>query len=91
MSFESADAIIRAREVDSLPNEQVALLGILPHPLSDTLLAHFQEFARATTMQPSGWLITIRSNSGSPAITAILDLKATLGIRMSIQRRRDSW
>jgi type II secretory pathway component PulK len=55
------------------------------------LAARFPELARSTTMSPAAWTVTSRANSGTPAVTAVLEVRLVrAGDRAALVRRR-SW
>jgi hypothetical protein len=87
----TADVILRLRVVDSLPDRLVDLLGRLPQGASDTLLASFPEFSRAAVIDPSDWIVRVGAVDGTPAITATVEWRVSLGGRVSIQRQRRLW
>jgi general secretion pathway protein K len=79
----------RARHVPI--TDLLTLAATLSPDARTALVARYADLARLTTTEPDAWLLTSRAQSGSPAVTAVLELRlARAGTRAAIVRRR-SW
>ena len=66
-----------------------ALRGRVSPAASDSILAHFQELSRLTTMDPDGWILTVTASAGSPAVSASTELRLDrYASRLVVVRRR---
>jgi len=77
----------RARAVGSL--QEIA--GSVSSASRDSIFAHFATLSQLTTTEPDAWILTCRASSGSPAVTATVEMRlARGGSRASVVRWR-SW
>ena len=51
------------------------LRGRLPQAASDSILAHFQELAQTTTVDPNGWILNVAASAGDPAVVVTTELR----------------
>jgi general secretion pathway protein K len=78
---------LRGEQVTSL----LALGSSLSSRSADSILAHFPEISRMTTLEPDAWILTARGTSGDSGVEATIELRLVrAGKRAAILRRR-SW
>jgi type II secretory pathway component PulK len=86
------EAVSRASELRarSLPiGDLVAFAGQLSPNARERLLSGYAELVARTTPEPDAWILTARATTGSPAVTAVLELRLVRGgDRAAIVRRR---
>jgi type II secretory pathway component PulK len=86
---ETADQIVAQRLVGNATLDPLSLLGVLSQPSADTLLARYADVARLTTRDPDAWILSVRSLSGEPAVSARLEVRLVrAGRRCIVVRSR---
>lgn len=69
----------------------MTLAGTLSRPARDALTARYADLIRASTTEPDAWIVTSRGHWGTPAVTAVLEVRLVhAGTRAAVVRRR-SW
>jgi len=77
----------RGREVGSLQEIGAAVSSAS----RDSIMANFVPLSQAVTTEPDAWVLTCRASSGSPPVTATVELRLALaGSRVAVVRWR-SW
>jgi type II secretory pathway component PulK len=88
------DALARVAERrlrEAWPTELIVLAAELSPSARATLLAHYSELARLTTVEPDAWIVTSFGRDGSSPVTAVIEARLVrAGARAAIVRRR-SW
>jgi general secretion pathway protein K len=71
-------------------SDLLAFSGRLSADARQELLAHYSELVRLTTVEPDAWILRARASSGTPPVTAILELRLVRsGDRVGIARVRE--
>jgi general secretion pathway protein K len=86
------EALSRAEDLRDLGapiGEITAFAGQLTNDGRSKLLSRYADLVARSTTEPDAWILTARATTGSPAVTAALELKlARAGDRAAIVRRR---
>jgi hypothetical protein len=53
-------------------SDLLSIAGQLSHESADSLMAGYQDIARLTTANPDAWLLTVRAETGYPAVSVTL-------------------
>ena len=86
---ETLDAVLAARANGQEIDDLMAFASTLSSPARDSLVAHYQEISRRTTLDPAGWIVTATEHAGHPAVTAAVELRLVrTNRRASVVRRR---
>ena len=76
---------VQGGEVDDL----LALASTLSSAARDSLVAHYQDVSRLTTLDPVGWIVTATGRSGHPSVVATVELRVVrTNRRAQVMRRR---
>ena len=78
---------IRARggEIDDL----LAFASTLSSAARDSIVVHYQDISRVTTLDPEAWVVTASGRSGAPSVLAVVELRLVrTNRRASVVRRR---
>jgi general secretion pathway protein K len=67
----------------------LALAASVSRPAADSIMAHFPDISRQTTVNPDAWIVVARGWAGSPATEATIDARLVLDDgRAAMLRRR---
>jgi general secretion pathway protein K len=69
---ETAERIVALRETGAPVSDLLSIAGQLSHESADSLMAGYQDIARLTTANPDAWLLTVRGETGYPAVSVTL-------------------
>lgn len=88
---EALARIAERRLQGAWPVELIALSAELSPAVRATLLTHYAELARLTTLEPDAWIVTSRGRDALSRVTAVIETRLVrAGTRAAIVRRR-SW
>ena len=85
---EMASAIIAMRAQGQQIEDLAAFSYSLSSAARDSLLTHFQEISRRTTLNPEAWIVTASARSGYPAVEARVELRLLRTNRRAVVVRR---
>jgi general secretion pathway protein K len=89
LSAEAAARLIEMRQRGELLPELSALEGRLSPAGREAMLRSFPALSAATTTQPDAWVLVSRVSRGTPAVTAVIELKLVrAGARAAVVRER---
>ena len=75
----------QAGEIDDL----LAFASTLSSAARDSIVVHYQEISRTTTLDPEAWVVTASGRSGAPSAVAVVELRLVrTNRRASVVRRR---
>jgi general secretion pathway protein K len=72
-------------------SDVLALSAKVSRPAADSIMAHYPEIARLTTVNPDAWILIARGWAGSPEAQAIVDARIVLDDGRAAIVRRRSW
>lgn len=79
------------REGGRQVTDVLALSASVSRPAADSIMAHYPEIARLTTVNPEAWLLVSRGWAGSPETFVIADARIVLDNGRAAVVRRRSW
>ena len=85
---EAVAAVLTARAQGEEIDDLLALASTLSSAARDSLVAHYQEISRLTTLDPVAWILTATGRSGHPSIAATVELRVVRTNRRALVVRR---
>jgi general secretion pathway protein K len=82
------------RESGRQVNDVLSLSAAISRPSADSVLAHYPDIARLTTVNPEAWIIVARGGAGAPGtpeISVFAEVRLVLGEGRAVVTRRRSW
>ena len=87
-SDETVAAVLATRAQGGEVDDLLGLTSTLSSAARDSLVAHYQDVSRLTTLDPVGWIVTATGRSGHPSVVAMVELRIVRTNRRALVMRR---